>query len=310
MSQTPGGPAGAPLNLRGAVDLSGLGRPPAATAATAGGGYVVELTERSFQAVVQQSTQVPVLVAFVSASSPASTELVADLRAVVDGLAGRALLAVADFDAQQQVAAAFQVQSVPTVMAVLAGQPVPLFAGPANREQIQQVVDQVMQAAAQNGISGTVPAAPSDDPAPAPDEPQTPPNLVPAENALVAGDLPGAIAAYEKALADNPGDTEAKDGLVRARFLQRVATHDPAAVRQAAADDPKDVAAQLAAADLELYGGNVADAFNRLIDTVRITTGDDRESARARLVELFEVVGSDDPDLVAKARRRLSTALF
>jgi len=84
---------------------------------------------------------------------------------------------------------------------------------------------------------------------------------------------------------------------------------DLSAARAAAADKPDDVAAQTLVADLDLMGGHVEDAFNRLVDLVRRTREADREAARIHLVEMFAVVGDDDPR-VAKARQMLASALF
>jgi putative thioredoxin len=56
-------------------------------------------------------------------------------------------------------------------------------------------------------------------------------------------------------------------------------------------------------------GGHVEDAFGRLVEAVRVTFGDDRDTVRLRLLELFEVVGAEDPR-VAAARRALARALF
>jgi putative thioredoxin len=80
-------------------------------------------------------------------------------------------------------------------------------------------------------------------------------------------------------------------------------------VRQSAADKPEDVEAQLQVADLDLAGGHVEDAFGRLVETVRVTTGDDRQTARLRLLELFEVIGPDDPRVTA-GRQALARVLF
>ena len=62
-------------------------------------------------------------------------------------------------------------------------------------------------------------------------------------------------------------------------------------------------------ADLDLLGGHVEDAFARLVDAVRVTSGDERNAVRVHLVELFEVVGTADPRVVT-ARRALSAALY
>jgi putative thioredoxin len=110
-------------------------------------------------------------------------------------------------------------------------------------------------------------------------------------------------------LSDDPGNTEAKLGLAQAELLGRVKDMDPAQVRKDAAGDPSDAAAQIAAADLDLVGGHVEDAFGRLVETVRRTAGDERDAARVRLLELFEVVGPDDPRVTA-ARQALARVLF
>jgi len=80
-------------------------------------------------------------------------------------------------------------------------------------------------------------------------------------------------------------------------------------VRKEAADNPADVEAQIRVADLDLVGGHVEDAFGRLVDTVARTAGEDRQAARVRLLELFEVVGGDDPRVVA-GRQALARVLF
>ncbi len=135
------------------------------------------------------------------------------------------------------------------------------------------------------------------------------PALSAAHDALDRGDLGGAVQAYQNVLLDQPGNAEAKLGLAQAQLLSRVERFDPQAVRLAAAADPKDVAAQLDAADLDLVGGHVEDAFGRLVDTVGRTFGADRDTARLRLLELFEVIGVEDPRVTA-ARGALARVLF
>ena len=124
----------------------------------------------------------------------------------------------------------------------------------------------------------------------------------------MSGDLDGAEAAYNRAIAENPGDREAKLALAQVHLLQRVMPLDAAAVRAAAAA-PEDVAAQLQVADLDVSGGHVEDAFRRLLELVRRTAGEERNAVRVRLLELFDVVGAEDPRVVA-ARGALMRALF
>jgi putative thioredoxin len=206
------------------------------------------------------------------------------------------------------------VQGIPAVFAVVAGQALPLFQGAAPEQQIRATLDQLVQVAEQRfGLTGLAvdPDAEPGGVAPAPQVQAGPYDhlLEAAVQALDAGDLGGAVQAYKNVLADDPGNTEAKLGLAQAELLQRVQDTDPQQVRKAAAENPLDVPAQIAAADLDLVGGHVEDAFGRLIDTVRRTAGEDRDAARLRLLELFEVVGAEDPRVTA-ARRALARALF
>jgi putative thioredoxin len=227
--------------------------------------------------------------------------------------AGRFLLARVDAQAYPQVAAAFRVEGVPTVVAVLQGQPLPLFQGGAPEEQVREVLAQVRPASEKTGVTGRAPGAAgvfAAEPEPgAEPEPELPPLHQEAYDAIDSGDYEGAIAAYEKALRQDPKDSLASAGLAQVRLLQRTHDADQAAVRKAAADAPEDVAAQLAVADLDMLFGNVQDAFDRLLDLLPSADADAKEAVRVRLVEYFETVGVADPR-VLKARQKLSLYLY
>jgi putative thioredoxin len=303
------------LDVRGAIDLSGLGRTPAPPPGTPGGlpvagPYVVDVDTAGFPALVQSSTEHPVVVLLWASWSENALTLARDLGALAEEYAGRLLLARIDAEAEPQVAAAFQTQSVPAVVAVLAGQPLPLFQGAPAIDQVRGVLDQLLEAAAANGITGTVPAQGEDQPVePEPEEPPLPPLHQAAYDAIERDDLDAAATAYEQALRENPRDEMARAGLAQVGLLSRTRDADLAAVRTAAADAPHDGDAQLAVADLDVLGGQVQDAFDRLIDVIRSTAGPERERVRVRLVELFEVVGAEDPRVPA-ARRALASALY
>ena len=300
--------------LRGSIHLSQLVKQPAAAAAPPGDGAAagtpapIEVTEQNLQDLAQASAQVPVIIVFLSGASPASKELVERMRTVAASYQGAFQLATCDLDVQPTVAGAFQVTAVPTAMALIAARPAPLFQGNADDEQIRGVLDQVLEIARQNGVTGTVggaPAQPQAEPEPEP----LPPLHQEAYDAIEREDFAGAIDAYDRALRENPKDADARAGRAQVSLMARSATADLAAVRKAAADAPGDAQAQMAVADLDVMGGQVEDAFTRLIDVVRVSAGDERETVRVRLVELFEVVGNDDPR-VMDARRSLAAALF
>ncbi|ARF78658.1 tetratricopeptide repeat protein [Kitasatospora aureofaciens] len=272
---------------------------------------VIDVTEETFETeVVQRSTEVPVVIDFWAEWCGPCKQLSPILEGLAEEYAGAFVLAKIDVDANQLIAQQFGIQGIPAVMAVVAGQLVPLFQGAESAANVRKVLDQLILVAEQRfGISGGA-VAPAGEAAEAagPQRPEDP-ALAAAHDALDAGDLGGAIQAYRNVLADQPGNTEAKLGLAQAELLKRVEGLDLQAVRAAAAADPKDVGTQLQAADLDLVGGHVEDAFGRLVDTVGRTFGEDRDTARLRLLELFEVIGPEDPRVVA-ARTALARVLF
>src|SRR5690606_15286936 len=220
-------------------------------------------------------------------------------------------LANVDADTNPQIAQAFQVQAVPTVVALLGGRPAPLFQGTYPEDQLRQVLDEVLKLAQQAGVTGTLqPAEDGDEETAEPPDQPLPPLHAEAVAAIERGDLAAAEDAYTRALKESPADSEAHAALLQVQLLRRIEERDPDQVLAAAADaGPSDVDAHLAAADVEAGTNRFGDAFQRLIAVVRATGGDERERVRARLVELFEIAGNSHPD-VGPARRQLASALY
>ncbi|MDV9189654.1 tetratricopeptide repeat protein [Streptomyces sp. SR27] len=284
------------------------------TAAVPPSALVIDVDEAGFERdVLQRSAEVPVVLDFWAEWCEPCKQLGPLLERLAVEYDGRFLLAKIDVDANQMLMQQFGIQGIPAVFAVVAGQALPLFQGAVPEAQIRETLDQLIQIGEERfGLTGIVVdagAEGAEDGAAA--QPVGPYDalLEAAMSALDAGDLAGAVQAYKNVLADDPAHPEAKLGLAQAELLTRVQGLDPAAVRKTAADAPADVAAQIAAADLDLVGGHVQDAFGRLVETVRRTVGEDRDAARLRLLELFEVIGSDDPRVTA-ARQALARVLF
>jgi len=288
------------------VDLSTLSQPTPAPEPAAAKGLVIEGTDGGFQAIVTGTQKVPAVVVLWSQRMPASADFVQVVASVAASYEGRFQVVSVDVDVNPGLLQAFQVQSVPMTLGLVAGQPVPLFLGAQSAEQVRVYVDELLKLAAEHGVTGR---AALEAPGEAEVEPELPPLHQEAFDAIERDDLDAAAAAYTKALALNASDGDAAVGLAQVKLMQRTAGVDLQAARAAAAEDPTDVAAQMLMADLDVLGGHVEDAFVRLIDTVRATEGDERDSVREHLVELFAVVGAHD-ERVLKARRALMSALF
>ncbi len=303
-----------PFSRPGAVDLSGLqGSAPAgsAGAAAASSAYAVQVTEQNFQDVLESSRNAPVLLAFESPGrSPDSVRLAADLQSLSNDFEGRFLVGRVDIDAVPQIAQAMQIPSVPLVVLVAQGRPMPLIQDAVSLEELRQAITQVLQQLTASGFTGRhQPRSGAGEVDEETGEEQLDPRYAPAQDALERGDVDAAVAEYEKLVAANPADSEAAAGLAMARLLKRTEGVDLNQARAAAAESPDDVAAQTLVADLDLLGGHVDDAFRRLVELVRRTTDADRDAARTHLIGLFGAVGNEDPR-VQRARRDLASALF
>lgn len=286
--------------LAGAIDLSALKQPPPSAAAPASGSApasAIEVTEANFEAdVIAKSNQVPVVVLLWTPRSPSSVQLGDVLAALAADDGGRWSLATVNVDVVPQVAQAFGVQGVPTVVAVAAGQPLSSFQGAQPPEQLRRWVDSLLEATAGKLAGG------------AGEEEVADPEVEQARAHLDAGDFDAALAAYQAVLDAKPNHEEARGAVRQIAFLQRATTQPQDAVARAQAA-PGDLDAAFAAADVEVLQQDPAAAFNRLIALVKRTAGDDRTKVRTRLVELFELFDPADPDVIA-GRRNLANALY
>lgn len=274
----------------------------------AGGAAVIDVTEETFNdQVVERSRTVPVIIDLWAEWCEPCKQLSPVLEKLAAEANGQWILAKVDVDANQRLAQALRVQSIPMVMAVVAGQVVPLFQGALPEAQVREGIQQLFAAIEQQGL---MPEAGAGQPEQEQgDVPEGNPAYAAAQTALDSGDLDGAADAFRSVLEKTPNDDYAKAGLAQVELVQRVSGVDEDEARRAATDDPNDVAAQILVADLDMYGGRVEEAFDRLVGTVRRTREDDRDRARKHLLNLFTLLPAGDPR-VAQARRDLSSALF
>lgn len=314
--------AGIPDSLHGAVDLSGLGKSaqqqdaagqpapgsqPTASEQPQGEviatlpDVVIEGGQADLEQLAPLSAQMPVLVEMYSAAvEPADAQppLVEAVRAA----AGRLVLLRINLDSDPALG------NQPQTVMLLGGRPAPLFQQMPPREQVLQVVNELLAAAAQQGMTGRV-ATSGETPEETPAAKPLPPLHQEAADALAAGDVAAAKDAYGRALEQNPGDDDARVGLARVGLIERLQGKTLAQIRERAASAPGDLDAQLDVADLDVSGGHVTDAFERLLGLFSSADADDKSRIRERLLDLFDIVGPEDARVV-RARQQLTNLLF
>lgn len=298
----PGSPEEADADMRARADAAASGQEPLAKLPDA----VIDGDEQTLQQFMQLSQFMPVLVEMHAAWSSEAQALSPVLARLARAANGRLVLVRIDLDANPQLG------QQPQVLGILGGRPVQLFAGNPPEEQIQQLLDEVMQVAQQQGLLGFVEIeGQSTDGAEeqTPAEPELPPLHREAYEAVDRGDYEAGLAAFDKAIAQDPADDDAKAGRAQVALLQRLHGSSLDEIRSAAANGPDDIDAQLAVADLDLSGGHIDDAFDRLLTLFPKLDADGKDRVRSRLLDLFLIVGGADPR-VAKARARLTNLLF
>jgi thioredoxin len=321
------------FSLHGAIDLgarqaAAQRRQRAAEQGEAGGaqpggqaGIIIDVTDDTFNTeVVARSQTVPVVLDLWADWCGPCKQLGPILEKLATEANGAFVLARVDVDANPQLSAALQVQSIPMVVAIVGGQVADGFLGAVPEPQVRQWLGQVMQVAERLGLPGAgagVTAGSQGDTQAAGQQPGAADAFgerggdiyAEAQQAMERGDLNAAEAAFEKALAADPGDPVATMGLGQVALIRRVEGYDQAAARRDAASQPNDVDAQARVADIEMAMGRIEDSFDRLLATIKRTSGEDRDKARKHLVSLFEIFPPKDPR-VSKARARLSSLLF
>lgn len=259
---------------------------------------VIQVDSNSIRDYLTISDSLPVLVLFVQENDPASQSTLNTVKMLTEKAAGKILTLVVDAVRSPELAQAFDLKQIPTLLGMLKGQPAPLFAGDQSSEQVQQIIDRVIEVGKENGLTGTVKVAEP--------EPELSITHQQAFAAIEENNYPLARSLYEKALVENPNDQLAEAGLAQIKLLIRLEGKDlPSLVSSVG----QDTDAVLERVDALVATGAASTGFEQLLDLFEATAKDQREPIRLRFVELFLVVGNEDPAVI-KARKNLSLLLF
>lgn len=280
----------------GAMDLSGLTKKDQPVASKAVADWLVKGDEATLRAYLSLSETTPVLM-LVTDQSEASARVRSVVYEVIQASAGRFAGIEISIEEQPQIAQAVAVAQAPAMLAILAGQPAPLFQGEATKEQLMTVLGQVLQMASEKGITSQVSA--NGTPV-TPERPLSPEHQA-ALAAIDSGDLPEAKRLYEKLIIEYPNDSEAKAGLAQVNLMIRLSEGSSIA----AGDELAKVFGQ---ADQLLISGDADSALGSLLDRFEVDF-EARDQIRQRLLELFILIGDAEPSVLA-ARRRLATLMF
>lgn len=279
------------------VDFGNLGKSSGEIAVPA---LVIEVDATSIRDYIALSDKLPIILLFIKAGEESSENLRRSLKALVEKAAGSVLALVVDAGSSPELVQAFELTQIPSAYGLLKGQPAPLFVGDQPMEQIQHIITKVLEVAKENGLSSKA-AVKS-----VPKEAEPSPTVLLAYDAIDTGDYQGALALYEKALLENPSDFLAEAGLAQVKLLIRLEGQDLAAL--ASSVDASDEAVLLKA-DALIATGMAESGFELLLGLFEKTAKDSREPIRLRMVEMFLVVGNDQPEVIA-ARKALSLLLF
>jgi putative thioredoxin len=283
-----------PPNFGQAFDLSSLTKPKVDTSQPMPG---IEVTVENLSTdILPLSLVRPVIVLMWSPRSKESADMAMTLGKLETDYKAAWSLARVNIDTHPEVAQAFQTKNVPYAVAIIAEQMVPLFEQAYPEAQVRMVLDKVLTLASEQGV-GEAPAE------------QMEPEEIEAMDALEAGNFLAAEAAYKKWLARKPAENLAKLGLAQTQLLMRTEGLQLNEVIAQSMAEPSSIDLQLKAADVEMVNGGVEAAFTRLLHAVKATSGDDRIKVKNHLLNLFSLIDSSDPRLVA-ARKELASALF
>jgi len=280
--------------------------------------HVIDVTAETFETeVLQKSLQTPVLVDFWATWCGPCKSLTPVLEKLAGEYGGAFVLAKVDVDQQQQIAAAFQIRSVPTVFLLVGGQPVDAFQGAQPEGQLREFLQRhgiEPLAAVEEAQDVDAPLDPQAEVARLREAVQAEPDKEELKLDLALALLRTGAAEEAGQLLDAlPANLATDDRAVRARARLGFSAllkdaPAPAVLEQALAANADDHRARHLLAVHHLVGGDAGTGLEHLLELLRRDRNYEDGLARKALIDAFRVV--EDEDLVGQYRRRMASLLF
>lgn len=283
--------------------------------------HVFDATTEGFEAdVLARSLETPLLVDFWADWCGPCKTLGPILEKLAADYHGAFVLAKVDTEKEQQIAAAFQIRSIPTVFLVKGGQIVDAFQGALPEGQVREFLKHhgIEPAPANDDtVADDAPAPPADPHAEvvrlrklAEDEADKPEHRLDLALALLRT---GAAAEAETLLDALPANLSTDDRAVKARarlgFARLLKDAPPVAVLQAAVDaNPDDLQARHLLGAHAIVGGDAQAGLEQFLEMLRRQRDWNDGLPKKALIDAFRVV--EDEDLVGRYRRKMSSLLL
>ena len=286
--------------------------------------FVIDINQDQFlEEVVEKSKTTPVIVDFWAPWCGPCKQLTPTLENVVNRKNGKVILAKINVDENQGIASQLNIQSIPTVYGFVDGKPLDAFQGAQPESKVEAVIDKMIEATPGNEI----------------------PKLIEEADQLFSDQkFEESLKLFESLVGMDPGNPRIIAGMLRCliqikrfddanemfdSFDEKILDNDEIIkikklldatnkedneildekLIQEVDNDPKNMDLRFKLANSYLSLSETEKGFNELLKIFEQNPNWNEEAAKKKLLEFFDLLGFNDPNVV-EARKKLSSMMF